>query len=105
MVALRGPVPHGVLARFQRRSMLVSNLGWVVWLFQLLGSQLQLGLRSSPHAKRGKQLKENRVKFVVCGGGAKGHSQYFALRLPRAVHPLKVFFTFNAHLEFSYFSY
>jgi hypothetical protein len=27
------------------------------------------------------------------------------LRLPRAVHPLKVFFTFNAHLEFSYFSY
>jgi hypothetical protein len=26
-------------------------------------------------------------------------------RLPRAVHPLKVFFTFNAHLEFSYFSY
>jgi hypothetical protein len=36
-------------------------------------------------------------------GSCDNELSLITLRLPRGAHPLKGFFTFNAHLEFSYF--
>jgi hypothetical protein len=76
-------------------------------------SRLEIG-ESDPNPTGVKATRQSMVRstqliapqFTISSTAARVPlGQALKLRLPRAVHPLKVIFTFNAHLEFSYFSY